>query len=259
MKQSLRIFSLIGIVIFAAIFLLSFSSPEFIESSAKGFVKERLQQETHDKIDSLSEPVKNSKLGKLARQLVKQNNAEIQQLKIRLKNRSDEKLADVIALMSNMDCECRKKFAKRLRDGTQNRITSLTAINAQLSDFMKSRYMGIVKKLLRDFRIFSGSNLLVFTLLLLVSLLKVNAIKHLYLPVTLLFISSLVSSYFYLFNQNWFYTILYNDYVGMAYIGWLLVLFSFLCDITMNRAQITTSIINGILEGLGSAASVAPC
>lgn len=66
-------------------------------------------------------------------------------------------------------------------------------------------------------------------------------------------------SYFYIFEQDWFYTILYNDYTGFAYIGYLAVVFAFLCDVVFNRARVTTEIINSILSAVGQAPSLVPC
>ena len=86
-------------------------------------------------------------------------------------------------------------------------------------------------------------------------LIRVEATAHLFLPGALLLLSTAICAYFYLFEQNWFYTILYNDYTGFAYLAHLLLVFAALCDIVFNRARVTTEIINA----LGNAFSVAPC
>ena len=56
-----------------------------------------------------------------------------------------------------------------------------------------------------------------------------------------------------------FYTILYNDYMGFGYLAYIAVIFGFLLDITFNGAKVTTQIINGIANAIGSAFSVVPC
>jgi hypothetical protein len=119
--------------------------------------------------------------------------------------------------------------------------------------------MDVVQKLTLDVRIFLGTNALVSLLLLLVSFLKPRAVNHLFLPSAMLLISTLICSYFYLFEQNWFYTILYNDYTGLSFITYLLLVFAFLCDIVFNSAKVTTEIINGILTAIGSTLSVVSC
>ncbi len=98
-----------------------------------------------------------------------------------------------------------------------------------------------------------------FIFLFLVSFLKPQAINHLFLPGALMLLSTILCSYFYLFEQNWFYTIIYNNYTGFTYIGYLTFVFAVLCDIVFNKAKVTTEIINAFLQTIGHAASLVPC
>jgi len=75
----------------------------------------------------------------------------------------------------------------------------------------------------------------------------------------LMLVSTAVSSYFYLFKQNWFYTIIYNDFIGYAYLMYLGIIFLFLCDIIFNKARVTTEIVNALLNALGSSVSAVSC
>ena len=47
--------------------------------------------------------------------------------------------------------------------------------------------------------------------------------------------------------------------LGLAYLGYLGLVFAFLCDIAFKRARVTTGMVNLILNAIGSAASVVPC
>ena len=152
-----------------------------------------------------------------------------------------------------------KGLRAKLRRGIQAEISLLEAGNARLLDFMKTRYMDIVTRLGLDLRIFTGANLAIFSLLLIVSFAKPRAIAHLFLPGILLLVSTLISSYFYLFEQNWFFTIIYSDYVGSGYLAWVGLLFALLCDIVFNAARVSTQIINWIFQVLGVAAQLSPC
>ncbi len=119
--------------------------------------------------------------------------------------------------------------------------------------------MDVATKLKRDIRIFTASNAAVFILLLLVSFLKPQAITHQFLPGVLLAVSTLICSYFHIFEQNWLLTIIHSSYLGFAYLAWLGIVFLFLCDIVFNRGRITTEILNAIFNAIGSAFSVVPC
>jgi hypothetical protein len=161
--------------------------------------------------------------------------------------------------MSKLSCECRKKHAARIKENYEREVLSLKSANEKLVSFMKTKYMDVSIQLKKDFRIFAGANTIVMLLLVIISFLKTHAIRHLFFPATLLFISTIFCSYFYIFEQNWFFSIIYNDYLGWTYFSYLGVVFLFLCDIVLNRARVTCKILNAIAEAIGSAFSVMPC
>ena len=49
MKISLRLIGVLGLVLFAALFGLTYGAPEIVEESAKGFVKKQIEQEVSAK------------------------------------------------------------------------------------------------------------------------------------------------------------------------------------------------------------------
>lgn len=259
MKIILRLFGLVGVGLFATFFYFTYSIPGYVEEVGKDFIKAQIQERTNDRIDGLKLNHGDSKLAKLAGKLYEKNQQKIDALKGQLKNKAHEKLADVIAEMRNLDCECRKIYAERLKQGYESQLSLLESANEKLQDFMKTRYMEVATELKRDVRIFTGSNTLIFLVLLLISLLKPQAINHLFLPGALLFIATMICSFFYVFEQNWLLNIIYNDYVGYSYLGYVGMVFLFLCDIVFNSARITTQIINAMFSALGSVFEVAPC
>ncbi len=259
MNITLRIISLIGILIFGSGFVFTYSIPGYVEEIGKEFIKNKIEEKTNEKIEKLTINKSNNVLVKFASKLAKKNNEEIKILKEQLKSKAHIKLAAVIAEMRNLSCECRKKHERALEKGTKSSILSMQNANVVLLDFMKTKYMEVANKLKIDFRIFTASNTLVFFFLLLVSFLKPRAITHLILPAALLTLSTVICSYFYIFEQNWFFTIIYNTYLGWSYLAYLGIVFAFLCDIVFNKARVTTEIINIILSAIGQAASVVSC
>ena len=63
----------------------------------------------------------------------------------------------------------------------------------------------------------------------------------------------------YVFEQNWFLTILHGNYTGGCYLAYLLAIFSFLCDIVFNKGRVTTYIINGVASVIPFVVTVVPC
>jgi hypothetical protein len=260
-KITLRLFSFFGILLFAPLFLMTFLDASLIEKSASGFIEWKIGNEANQKIESIqiSKGLKDF-FGDKAENLLSETDAAIEQIKLQLKSELPSILADELAKLRNIDCECRKKSVKAFEQGFLSQLSSLDIQRQRLIEFSRAKYMDIVTQLTIDIRIFLGSNLVVFALMLLISLLKPKAIQHLFFPASLLFLSTIVCSYFYLFEQNWFFTIIYNDYTGYGFVAYLVVVFLFLCDISFNRARVTTEIINLLLNAVGKAASsLSPC
>jgi len=222
----------------------------------------RLQTETDKKIDSISlpEPTKfENLLGAKARELRVQTEQKLEEVKRQLKSDAPAILAAQIAKLRNLECECRKKWETSLRQSMQTKLITLENAKSKLIDFSNGKYMEIVENLTLDVRIFLGANSLVFIFLLLASLMKPLAMKHLFLPGSLMLLSTAACSYFYIFEQNWLYTIIYNDYTGFGYVGYLVFVFAILCDIVFNKARVTTEVINACLQAIGHAGSLVPC
>lgn len=254
----IRTFGVIGIIIFGTFLSLTYSTPTFVEEIGKNFIKSKIQEKTNEKIDTLKPNKNGNTLSIIASKLYENNQQQIDSLKQKIKDKAHEKLADVIAEMRDLDCECRNKWAAHIKKSYEIRLASLEAVNTKVQNFIKIKYMEVATELKQDIRIFTGSNLAIFLLLVAVSFLKPAAIAHLFLPGMLLLASTLICSFFYIFEQNWLMTIIYNDYLGFGYLGYVGVLFLFLCDIVFNSARITTQIINTILQAIGSAAQVMP-
>ena len=263
MKSILRLVGISGALLFGTFFCLTFGIPGFVEDLGKDFIKGQIERKIDDKFDHSFDGMQpdsgDSALTRAAKSLYQKHQDEIGKIREQLRSKAHERMAATIAKLRDLSCECREKYARMYKAGFELRITSLEEANSKIRDFIGVKYMEVATALKRDIRIFTGSNTLIFLILLLVSFLKPRAIAHLFLPSALLLTSTLICSFFYVFEQNWLLTIIYDDYLGFAYLGYLGVVFLFLCDIVLNQARITSAIINAILNVVGSAASVSPC
>ena len=244
---------------YGILFAYSLSSPHNIERSARTFIKEKIAEKTHEKIDNIGAKYKDNKLVKISAKIFKRKSQKLKQYKESLKNRVSEKLAAVMAKMKNLDCECRKKYAAYYKNIILSKITSLTQSTKKLQEFMQYKYMHIVQSLIKDMRIFLGSSFFLLLTMLTLLFIKPLAKMQISLVASMMLTSTLLTSYLYLFKQNWFYTILYSEYWGFWYLFYIGIIFLFLCDIIFNKARITTEIVNAILNALGSAFSTVPC
>jgi hypothetical protein len=254
MELSIRFVGITGFMLFAFVFVATFLSPIHFELAGKEFIRTQVETKVRNKLENLHPSIE-----KAASFLAKQYQGEIGGLQQTLKEGLSEKVAAVVAQMGDFSCECRKKLSGNIRLGFDWHITSLSQAQSILVTLIQGKYAEIVGKLLLDLRVFSGTNAIVFAFLVIVSYLKKRAVAQLFLPGGLLFVATVFSSYFYLFEQNWFFTIIFNNYIGYGYIVYVFVVFLFLSDVVLNRARVCTEIINSVFSAIGSGASLSPC
>lgn len=251
----LRIIAALLGATYGAILLATFIDPVLLEKQAESYLRDRLETEVRERVGVLKEGTASGLAGMLARNNVK----EIQALEAELESRMDERLDAVMRMMRDPSCECRRYIERSVRKSVIGQIADLRIESGALQRIALEAYGEIVRNLQRDFRIFSGVSLIACLLIFLVSFLKPMACIHLVLPSALLIISTLVASWFYLFEQNWFFTILTNSYVGFSYLLWVSLIFGFLVDILLNKGRVTTQLINAAGNVLSGAFSAVPC
>lgn len=254
-----RVIAILGISIYASVLYLTFSVPGWLEDVASSYIEQELSNQVNTSIDSFAPSQREGILGDLARKVFESNEEKIAESKEKLRLKAHESMASALAQIRDLDCECRSKYASILKRGFEFDISMLQSANDKIVEVIQGGYMKVVGELKRDIRIFSISNIGVFCLLLLASFLKPVARVHLLVPAVLLSISTLICSYFYVFEQNWLLTIIHSDYVGFGYLAYLAIVALFLADIVFNKARVTTEVLNSLLNAIGSAISVVPC
>lgn len=259
MSLALRGAGLIGVILFGFAFALTFLSPIHFEKAARGFLESRIEHQVRDRLEFLPEGASEGRIARLAERLVQRHDTEIAALRERLLSGLNTRITETVARLQDLSCDCRQTMSQALDIATLSRISSLERAEPQLRRVIEGRYGEIVGELMRDLRIFTGTNLLAFTLLLAISFAKPGYLRQLFVPGVLLVVATVFSSAFYIFGQNWFFTLLYNDYVGMGYAVWLVLIYGFLADILLFQARVTTTIVDGVLSGLANMFSAGPC
>jgi hypothetical protein len=255
MKTALLALSLLGVLFFGAAFALSFADPLLIERAAREIVRIEVEHRVGEKIDELS----GSRLAGLAERSLRDTEADIARAQRAIRDDVPRKVANVMADMLNADCECRKRLVASAKAAQARRLTSLVQVREQLAGLIESAYASVTSSLMREFRIFAASNAIAFVLLGLTTVARGKATPQLVLPAVVLVGAVVVTGGLYLFNQNWLHTIVFGQYVGLAYALYLTGVTLLLADIVFNRARVTTRLVNLALEAVGSAATAVPC
>lgn len=250
-RTLLLLLSTVGTMLFGVALGTSLLNPGYVEETAQEMIRRQVEKVVHEKIAALDEKYLSAKAGALINRYAE----EAERARWQLKEKAPEKIATVISEMRNLDCECRKKVENHFREGFELQISMAVQAQERLTSLIRTKYMETAEKLTREFRIFTGINALVFALLGIAAFLKQSAGRHLLLPALVLMLASAVTGYLYLFNQNWLHTILFSDYVGFTFILYLSMVFAFFCDISFNRARVTTKLLGSV----GSSIQVLPC
>lgn len=252
---SLRAIGVAGLALFAVLFGATYLSEDSVERVGQAFIKYQVEKEVRETYVRMAD----SSYGKALGRFKGKYEAEAREIQAALNDNLPARIANVIAAMCRLDCKQRQAVQQSIEGGYKARLAAAGGAVDTLTELIKDKYLEVVANLTRDVRIFVGSNAVLFLIVAALAFLRPRAALQLYLPAVFLVVSTMVCSALYLFGQNWFFTILYNDYVGFGYVAYVGVLFGFLYDIALNKARVTTEIVNAVLQAIGSAVQAVPC
>lgn len=238
--------ALVGSLLFGGLLAVSVVQPAWVEHSARELIRMQVQKKTSEKITALDARFLDGK----ARILLQDREQELAAARKALTEGLPARVAAVAAEMGIPECECRKRHAERM----QLRIGSLEQMQAQLTQLIRTQYLETAGQLLRELRIFSGANALAFALLGLAALLRAGARLQLLPATATLLLATTAASIAYVFGQDWLYTIVFGHYVGWALLGYIALVYAWLCDLLFNRARVSARLFSG---GIGGGLS--PC
>ena len=246
-RAFLLILATTGTLLFSSLFVLPIASPITIEHWARAAIEREVETRVGGELHALSRV----SLVRLAQALVDRHRKESAFDRVLFAALHDE-VERVVARMQDPDCECRKRLLRFIDETAESNNKRLGSLDARLTTLIESKYAQVSQALVREVRIFSGANTLVFVLLGLVALLRREANRQLLAPAFVLLGSSFVVGYFHLFQQDWLTTVLFGNYVGMWYFGYLGILMAFFADIVLNKGRVA-AVLMGSLGGVAGA------
>jgi len=255
MRYTILVLAMLGTAVFTAAIIVSFLNPILIERAAREIVRIEVERRVGQRIETLS----NSRVTALAQKALGKTDEEIEATRRALADDVPRKVANVVANMLNADCECRRRLVERAIKAEEERLTSLTRIRDNLVNLVESAYSTVTSNLMREFRIVTGSNAVAFAVLTLVAYFRRAASLQLLVPTIILLGAVTVTCGLYLFNQNWLHTIVYSQYVGFGYAIYLAAVAALLTDVLINKARVTTRVVNVLLQAIGSTLQAVPC
>lgn len=255
MRGFLVAIGLVGALLSAAAFALALLDPIVVERAARAALQREVERRVDHRIDALSD----ARLGAVARRTLDRMGKDAEAIEQAIRTELPQRVAAVVADMLDADCECRRRVAQWLTRGLEERAAGLGEMRQRLTALIETAYAAVASSLLREIRVFTGTNAAAFALIGFLAWRRRTATLQLMVPATIVLCAVAVAAGFYLFGQDWLHAILFNDYVGFAYTACMLVVALFLGDIVLNRARVTTALANACLEALGSAVTMSPC
>ncbi|MEY4564030.1 MAG: hypothetical protein RLZZ618_3307 [Pseudomonadota bacterium] len=242
MRIILLIISLIGFVFFGAALAMSLLQPTWVESVAREGIRLELERRVGARLASLD----GGALSGIAARMSGKNAEELAELRREVAAGVPKKIASIVAQMRIPGCPCRTiaDVEKDVGGVFERRALELTRLNDRLERFIRTQYMDVAGSLLREFRILTGANALVFALLGSVVMFRRRAGVQLWVPAGVLLGAAVLVGGLYVFNQNWLHTILFSDYVGWGYFAYLGVVIALLADAAFNKSRVITRLLN---------------
>lgn len=258
-------------LLFGTVFGLTYMDPELVEKSTKDWVAQEIERKIKSDYPQLFPPV----IQEEGAQVLQKLQGHLKKRIIKLREVLFSDLPDRIAESIARSCVCRMKNKDReevqrkyedtisyIKDyivsSLKRKIDHSLVLIDRADDLIQGHYLHTIEQLMFDIRIFSGTNTLLFLLILSVMAIKTNQERPLMVVGGILTTVTLVSAAIYIFGQNWFYNLMFNNYMGWGYLTLVGVITGLLLDIIFNKGRICTLIMEAIGAVLTPLASVCP-
>ncbi|HSX60170.1 MAG TPA: hypothetical protein VLF18_08230 [Tahibacter sp.] len=252
MRIAIGIISAVGTLLFGLAFVASFMQPARIEGHAQELLRREVEARTVESLKALER----TRIGQFAARLAEQHPEQTEALRRQMRERLVPFVEAVVAEMRDPDCPCRRKLAAMLEpDAGTGLVGVLQSGGAKLTAFVRAKYVDVAAALLREFRIFTGANALMFALLGIVLFVRRGARARLLPAAAVLLAATAVVGGLYLFGQNWLHTVVFGDYVGLYYFLYLAIVGALLADLLVNRGRASAR----LAASFGGGASAVLC
>ncbi|MEL6205523.1 MAG: hypothetical protein AAFR47_09455 [Pseudomonadota bacterium] len=137
-----------------------------------------------------------------------------------------------------------------VRAALKARAAAVGVDQSRLVDFMRGKYTETVDALCRDLTVFLSINALAFASVFGTTFVPRNRRHTVIVPTALLVVATIISMTVYVVGTDWFYAIIFRDYISLWYGVGLVVVYGFMADIILNRARLTLQLLSNLPSAL---------
>ncbi len=250
MKQTINKW-LVG---FLSLFLLvnilgasfTFINPSTIEEKARVYIAEKIEERVMEEVNKVLPNLESDTLSRGLNVLGNVLGDELDGINAFLDGDLRQSILSVVEGVCVYDCDSRSLIVEAIINLNEDRAIELSNGLNNIESFIKGEYYVLIEKILLDLRIFFVTNAIIFGLILLAYTGFRERKMKLTVVINIAILSTLTCILFYIFRDSWFYTILFDNYWGYAYVTYNVLLFAFLMDIIFNKARVTDVIMSVI-------------
>lgn len=248
----------LGMAVFGLLSIYLLIAPDDFNQRTRTFAISKVQQETEAALADVAASSSAEEIASIAGVFSKRLESEIDALRRSTESGAPELIAEILAAACRLDCERKEAADEKIRGVFNSLIDRYGVALERARSMVVGEYDRVMNELRADLLIFSASTFAAFCAAFLLALHRGAASVHLFPLSITLTLATALAIFWYIFGQDWVLSIIFSDYWGWSYATLLGVLWILLADIAINRARITTEIINAIGQSFGSF-SVSPC
>lgn len=228
----------------ALLFMLSLLSmhqyPDEFDTHLKAFVLAEVEAEVSSHISITQEMPDVDALDVLAERY----KLQAQIIKREIDSHVPEVIGAFIAALCEADCKEQDAITKSVKEIWQSRLAQIGVGYSTTKELIQGHYARILKELRADISLFFLTQSVLLGLASLIALFDRRAGIHTAFVAAILLTSAGLCGIWYVFGQDWLWSIIFSDYWGIGYPIFSGFLAFLLADITWNRGRVTSAVFN---------------
>jgi len=245
-NRATRAFVAIAIVFYVCVLAVVTLAPNLLEQSARAFATSRL----HEEIETLASDQRLDRV----REITDRQAAELMEAavvaKAQLHEQFDRAMIEIVSMLCRFDCSKRQMWLDFLERSIETKWAEAAPAIKNLKAIAQSRFSEIVLKLRSELVFFTVSNIAILAMLFVATLFARGRYNVLGLPALLCVVGTTISAGLYVFGQNWFYAILFDNYMRAGYLALDFSICVLLIDWFMLRGRITAQLLGSLPAGI---------
>jgi|SRR5882724_2791479 len=241
-NRATRIVAAVGIAFYICVLGVVTFAPNLLEQSARVFATSRL----HEEIEAVASDQRLER----AREITDRQAVELMEAAVvaqaQLHEQFDRAMIEIVSVLCRFDCGARQMWLDIFERSIEKKWSEAAQAIKNLKAIAQSRFSEIMLKLRAELMFFTVSNVAILAMLFVATLFARGRYNVLGLPALLCVVGTTISAGLYVFGQNWFYAILFDNYMRTGYLVLDFSVCLLLIDWFVLRGRITAQVLGAL-------------